>query len=189
VLALGVWLAGAVTFNLLNRAPVSNMVGGMATGCAVWLVGRAVRNQRRLADELARTTALLQAERQDRTLLAAAAERARIARELHGLVAQGIVSMIVQAESAQTIALSDPAGAAAAIRAVEHTGRQALTEMRQILGALRAPGRPPDLEPVAVAGQAPSPTPEPVAMSEGEPIMGPTRFSVAPPGRGQVTRL
>ncbi|HEX3542019.1 MAG TPA: sensor histidine kinase [Acidimicrobiales bacterium] len=164
VLALGVWLAGAVTFNLLSRASVSAMVGGTAMGCAVWLVGRMARNQRRLADQLAHANALLQAELRDRMLLAAAAERARIARELHGLVARGIVSMIVQAESAQTVITTDPAAATAAIPAIEHTGREALVEMRQILGALRAPGRPPDLEPVPLVGQVPSLTPEPATL-------------------------
>jgi signal transduction histidine kinase len=147
VLGLGIWLIGAVLFDLFSRAPVGVTVGGMAMGSAVWVVGRVVRNQRRLADELRRTAEVLASERHDRTRLAVAAERARIARELHGLVARGIVAMIVQADSARTLLDTDPDAATAALPAIEGAGRDALHQMRQILGALRAPGRPPELEP------------------------------------------
>lgn len=148
LLGLGIWLVGAVVINLLSHAQAADLLGGIAMGCAVWAVGRVARNQRQLGDELAGTAALLRSERQDRTRLAVAAERTRIAREVHGLVARGVIAKVVQAESAQTIVTSDPVAAIAAAAAIEGSGREALAEMRHILGALRAPDRRGDLQPL-----------------------------------------
>jgi signal transduction histidine kinase len=70
--------------------------------------------------------------------LATAQERARIARELHDVVAHGLSLMVVQAEAAEEMLAHDPSAAAVPLRRVQETGRQSLAEMRRLLGVLRA---------------------------------------------------
>ena len=64
-------------------------------------------------------------------------ERTRIASELHDVVAHALSAMTVQATAARRLAEGDPARAASAFAAVEGTGREALTELRRLLGVLR----------------------------------------------------
>jgi signal transduction histidine kinase len=70
--------------------------------------------------------------------LAAAEERARIARELHDVVAHGLSLMVVQAEAAEELMDRAPADARERLHRVQDTGRQSLGEMRRLLGVLRA---------------------------------------------------
>jgi signal transduction histidine kinase len=102
-----------------------------------WAVGRAVRAQRRLNEELARKAERIAAERDSRERLAIADERTRIARELHAVVAGRVSAMVVQTEAAQQLLDEDLDRADAAMAAVEEAGREALSEMRRILGVLR----------------------------------------------------
>lgn len=71
---------------------------------------------------------------QDRVLVE---ERARIARELHDVVAHGLSVIVVQASAARRILDRDPEGTASALEQIEETGRTALNEMRQVLAAIR----------------------------------------------------
>jgi signal transduction histidine kinase len=73
--------------------------------------------------------------------LAAAEERARIARELHDVVAHGLSLMVVQAEAAEELMDRAPADARERLHRVQDTGRQSLGEMRRLLGVLRAGGQ------------------------------------------------
>lgn len=68
---------------------------------------------------------------------ALAAERARIARELHDVVAHQMTTVVLQAQGAAAVLADDPARAAAALRSIEVGARSALTEMRRLLGVLR----------------------------------------------------
>ncbi len=97
---------------------------------APWVAGRAVR-QRRLND-----TEL----EQEKTRAAAAIveERARIARELHDVVAHSISVMVLQARGGRRVLESDPADAREAFGVIESTGQQALDEMRRLVGMLRS---------------------------------------------------
>lgn len=97
----------------------------------VWLVGGGVR--RRRAEEAERRR--LAAE------VAAAAERARIARELHDVVTHHVTAMVVQADAAQFLLTSAPERVGESLTAVSGTGRRALTELRYLLGVLEATGR------------------------------------------------
>jgi signal transduction histidine kinase len=81
--------------------------------------------------------ARLQVERDQQSLLAAAAERARIARELHDIVAHNLSVMIALADGAAFAAARTPARSVEAMQTVSATGRQALGEMRRLLGVLR----------------------------------------------------
>jgi signal transduction histidine kinase len=79
----------------------------------------------------------LELERADRAAEAALEERTRIAGELHDVVAHALSAMVVQASGARRLAERDPARAADAFQAVETSGREALTEIRRLLGVLR----------------------------------------------------
>jgi len=84
--------------------------------------------------------AALEGELERETELAAAEERARIARELHDVVAHGLSLMVVQAEAAEEMLAHSPEAAAAPLHRVQETGRQSLAEMRRLLGVLRSAG-------------------------------------------------
>jgi signal transduction histidine kinase len=111
------------------------------------------RRQWSLAERVIDTHLLLAAERDDRERLAIASERARIARELHTLVADGVVAMIVSATAARTAIRDDEKSALTAIGTIEETGRRALARMRDILGVLRAPHSSPPVLPSPGLGQ------------------------------------
>lgn len=114
---------------------------------AFWYAGRRVRARgeylrllRERAEQLEREQ-LVEAER------AVATERTRIARELHDIVAHQVSLMTVQAGAAKTIVDADPDAAAEAMRSVEVAGRQALDELRHLLGVLRPDRGGNELEP------------------------------------------
>jgi len=107
-----------------------------------WLVGFVIRRQLdlratqvKLATEAAELTADRQREEARRVRLA---ERLRIARELHDVVAHHISVVVIQAQGAQRISERDPGRARAAMAEAERTGRAALDEMRRLLGLLRS---------------------------------------------------
>lgn len=102
-----------------------------------WFAGRVAREWAQRAKELERVNAALKAEQEQRSLLAVADERSRIARELHDVVAHSISVMVVQAEGAKRMMDRDPGRARAALEQIEGTGRAALIEMRRLLGVLR----------------------------------------------------
>jgi signal transduction histidine kinase len=114
-------------------------------GAFAWLAGRVVRARTRLAVELHEAAARLAEAGEEERRRAAVDERRRIARELHDLVAHSISVMVVQAGGARRIIDRDPRRALEAAARIERTGREALTEMRHLLGML-ADG-PPALAP------------------------------------------
>jgi signal transduction histidine kinase len=144
---LAVWVSGAVLDGIVCHAVLGDFVGATATGIVVWAVGRAIRSRRMLIEQLQRTSAQLAAERAHRERLAVAGERSRIARELHAVVAGNVAAMVVQAEATQRVLRPDQARADATMGAIEDTGRQALSEMRRILGVLRHTGDAGEREP------------------------------------------
>jgi signal transduction histidine kinase len=99
-------------------------------GLAPWLAGRASRARRLRAEALDR-------ERDQRARAAASEERQRIARELHDVVAHGVVLMVVQAQGARRVLDHDVDRAREALEAIEETGQTALAEIRRSLGILR----------------------------------------------------
>jgi len=102
-----------------------------------WLIGQGLRRWERNAALLREHLDEVTATEQARAAAAVADERARIARELHDVVAHSISVMVVKAGSARLRLRSDPATSEQALLSVEQTGRQALTEMRRMLGVLR----------------------------------------------------
>jgi signal transduction histidine kinase len=120
--------------DLVDAAFVSFALAG------AWLLGDRARVQRALTAELAERALRLERERAGEAQRAVASERARIARELHDVVAHHVSMMVVQAEAGPVAVEGDPARAAGAFEAIAATGRQALVEMRRLLGVLRGDG-------------------------------------------------
>jgi signal transduction histidine kinase len=98
-----------------------------------WFAGRVSRSRRQ-------RIASLELEQEQRTQIALADERARIARELHDVVAHSVGVIVVQAQGARRMIHRDPARADEALATIEDTARSALGEMRRSLGVLRSEG-------------------------------------------------
>lgn len=125
------------------------------------------------ADSLERELSLLADRAEERAEWARTEERTRIAREMHDVVAHRVSLMVVHAAALQAIAVKDPAKAVKNAALVGDMGRQALTELREMLGVLRAePAKPAALSaPVAlVAGFEDGPT-----LGELEALVGQSR--------------
>jgi signal transduction histidine kinase len=101
-----------------------------------WLVGRIVAARVELAAELSDKADRLEREQEKQAQLAVAEERARIARELHDVVAHNVSVMVVQAAAARRMIDHDASKAKEALGSVEQTGRSALREMRRVVGML-----------------------------------------------------
>ena len=112
-----------------------------------WTVGVTVRTRRAYVAALEARAELLEREREDNARLAVALERGRIAREMHDVVAHNVSVVVVQAAAAERMVETDPERARQAMREVAATGRQALTEMRRLLGVLRDGDASDDLGP------------------------------------------
>jgi signal transduction histidine kinase len=127
---LGVMVAGGAIVGALHHGSLSVKLGNFAFGLvltvATWSIGRVVRSRTERGDKL-------EAEQH----VAVADERARIARELHDVIAHSVSVMVVQAGAAEEVLDSRPDQALAALRAVQETGRQALVEMSRLVGLLR----------------------------------------------------
>ncbi|MEW2328645.1 sensor histidine kinase [Micromonospora chersina] len=117
---------------VLTASDLWSRTGGVVYAAVMiapaWMIGWLVRERRALAarqgEHLARQ--------------AAAEERLRVARELHDVVAHTLSLIVVKAAVANHVAEADPREAGAALRVIEETGRTALTDVRRVLGALRA---------------------------------------------------
>jgi len=112
------------------------------------LLGRLVRDRAKLGRALRAKTAALEADRAARSAAAVSQERGRIAGELHGMVSTALASMVERSGDAERLARSDPTTAAAALEAIETTGRDALGEIRMLLGVLRRDDDTAALEPL-----------------------------------------
>ncbi|MEV7124839.1 sensor histidine kinase [Streptomyces sp. NPDC093260] len=102
-----------------------------------WVLGDSMRTRRAYFAQLEERAARLEKEREAQAQVAVAAERARIARELHDVVAHNVSVMVVQADGAAYVLDAAPDQAKKALETISSTGRQALAEMRRLLGVLR----------------------------------------------------
>ncbi|MFI9151179.1 sensor histidine kinase [Streptomyces sp. NPDC053367] len=102
-----------------------------------WVLGDSLRTRRAYFAQLEERAARLEKEREAQAKVAVAAERARIARELHDVVAHNVSVMVVQADGAAYVLDAAPDQAKKALETISSTGRQALAEMRRLLGVLR----------------------------------------------------
>ncbi len=102
-----------------------------------WVIGDSMRTRRAYYAQLEERAERLQREREAQSKAAVAAERARIARELHDVVAHNVSVMVVQADGAAYVLDGSPDQAKQALGTISQTGRLALAEMRRLLGLLR----------------------------------------------------
>lgn len=114
------------------------VLGVISLHIAAAVSGEVVYERRQRGIRLLARAALAEAEGETRARLAVVEERTRIAREMHDIVAHGMSVISVQASAAQEIARADPERTISILEDIEDTGREALTEMRRMLGLLRS---------------------------------------------------
>jgi signal transduction histidine kinase len=137
VLASTRWFAGPAQLNGLVYG--TSVIGVVVV--AAWSLGDLRRARLQRLSSLQERARLLELERDQEMRLAATAERARIAREMHDVVAHSLSVVIAQADGGRYAGENDPAAATGALEAIAATGRQALTDMRSLLGVLRDGGQ------------------------------------------------
>jgi signal transduction histidine kinase len=152
--AAGITAAVALTGALLfdPGADLEDATVQILLFATAWLLGDSTRRRRDAATALAERNEQLERTRAAESAAAVAAERSRIARELHDVVAHHLSMMVVQAEGGAVAAGRDPAKAEATFDAIGAAGKQALTEMRRLLGVLKQDG-PAALAPQPSAGE------------------------------------
>jgi signal transduction histidine kinase len=121
-----------------HTQPYDAIVSALTT-LGAWGAAVVVRNRQASVQEAESRAERAESERDDDVARAAAAERTRIARELHDVVAHHVSLMAVQAEAASSLLPGRPDAAARSVEVIADTARQALTELRRLLGVLREP--------------------------------------------------
>ena len=114
---------------------------------APWCVGRVARERSRRAAAFSELAAQTAAEHEAHEQAVIAQERVRIGRELQDIIAHSVSAMVIQASGARQLLRSDPERAHDSILTVEHTGREALGDLRRLLGMLRKDDDPRALAP------------------------------------------
>ncbi|HWY90418.1 MAG TPA: histidine kinase [Solirubrobacteraceae bacterium] len=155
-------VAGSVFggFVLLSEPSVSGGIGNAlfvmsVVFAAPWLVGRVARERSRRTAAFRELAAQTAAEHEERERAAIAQERVRIGRELQDIIAHSVSAMVIGAGGARQLLRSDPDRARESILTVEQTGREALAEMRRLLGILRRDDDPRALAPQPGLGRLP----------------------------------
>ena len=121
-----------------HTQPYDAVVSALTT-LGAWGAAVVVRNRQASVREAELRADRAESTRDDEVARAAAAERTRIARELHDVVAHHVSLMAVQAEAASSLLPGRPEDAARSVDVIADTARQALTELRRLLGVLRGP--------------------------------------------------
>ncbi len=149
VWVFGYWLAGtAVIAYSVSGGSVAKVLGPwLVVGGLPFALGRTLETRRKLLGELAAKRARLEGEHEVRARCAAGEERTRMARELHDVIAHCLTVMVVQTGGARRVARDDLAAASTALALVGRSGREALVELRRLVGVVRRSGD--DLAPVA----------------------------------------
>jgi len=132
---------------LVEGDRLANVAGEWLVVGGVWLLGRWVRQRRRGTADLEAHAAQLEADRDARARAAVADERARIAREMHDAVAHSVSVMVLQAGAAEQVMSVAPERARAALVTIQDTGREAIVELRRMLGLLRDDAGDSSLDP------------------------------------------
>jgi len=161
--SLGVLIAGGALAVITDQAVLAAIAGGpgqetrswadnwlgkpgnavvpalaVSTLAAAWFAGRGARARRAYLAEAERRARDAERDRDRQADLAAAAERARITRELHDVIAHALSVMVIQAQGAgAALRRRHPEDTASALDAIVATGRDALTETRRLLGVVR----------------------------------------------------
>ena len=154
VAAFGV--AVALVGSALNDEVLGEYVGAVAVVVFPAIAGRVVRRHREQERRLEELTRHLEHERERASHAAVAEERARIARELHDVVAHGVSVIAIQSDAAEAALDRDPALAREPLRTIRGSATEALGEMRRLLEVLREDGEDSELEPQPGLAQLPA---------------------------------
>jgi signal transduction histidine kinase len=127
-------VAGAVSAVCLVSTPNDVIFPVSFFAILPWAIGRVIRNQTQLARELTEKAEREEHAREEEEARATASERARVARELHDVLAHNLTVMVIQAAAARRVLERDPEAAADAARLIGRTGREAMTELRHVFG-------------------------------------------------------
>jgi signal transduction histidine kinase len=144
---VGAGVVLAALGSAIHGAVFGDYFGALSAVVAPAVVGRFVRHQREQSRRLQELTGQLERERELNVARALADERARIARELHDVVAHTISVVAIQADAAEAALDADPARARAPLQTIRRSAAEALTEMRRLLAVLRANEPPGELAP------------------------------------------
>jgi len=172
------WVVSAITVYGVGRAALLpghtpyDFFVGVLEFAAAGLAGIISRTRRAYLREVEARAEHAEAERDREVALAAAQERTRIARELHDVVAHHVSLMAVQSEAAASLLPGRPAEAGKSVQIIGETAREALTELRRLLGVLRGPADPAD--PADQAGRRANTSPSP-SISRLDPVLVPVR--------------
>ena len=128
-------LIGAILYESVG---FESVIFVLVSGTIALFLGREVHSRRAEVQTLVERAARAEAEREEEARIAVEEERARIARELHDVVAHQMVVMTVQAEGASRLARDADPRVREALTTISHTGREGLVEMRRMVGVLRA---------------------------------------------------
>lgn len=143
---LQAWLGAAATYLvywitvLATHGTPDHNSGVLVIVLFALLVGINIGNRRRYLEALLERAAQLVRERDQQGQLATAAERSRIAREMHDVVAHSLSVMVRLSDGADAVAETDPARSREAVRQIGQVGRDSLRDMRRLLGVLREDG-------------------------------------------------
>ena len=137
VVAAWSWIGGfgAPTITLSAVTPYVVTIAAIVT--AAWALGSAAQTRERYVASLVARAEQAERMAEREVELAARDERSRIAREMHDVVAHGLSVIVVQADGATYAAAKDPQVAVSTLETISAAGREALTEMRRLLGLLR----------------------------------------------------
>ena len=141
--------------SLVAGKPVGTVAGPDVTLLIAFSLGVGFARSRRRAEGHARRAAQAERDAARAAERAVAEERARIARELHDVISHDVSVMVVQAAVERRAVGSDSSMTAQTLESIESTGREALAELRRMLGVLRKPGERAPLEPQPGLGQMP----------------------------------
>ena len=148
-IGLAVVTVGIVTvvYNIPGTTTTSNFVFITLRFVVAWLAGYALRERAEQAEAAEQRAIQAEREREAAARVAVAEERARIARELHDIVAHAVSVMVLQVGAVSHRLPDSLAEDREALRSVERAGRTALTEMRRLLSAMRHEGEEAELVP------------------------------------------
>jgi signal transduction histidine kinase len=139
--------ADAIVVHNDPHGGVGNFVFTLVVFGIAWTIGFAVSRKFHEAEEARQRALAAERAREERAWLAVSDERARIARELHDVVGHSVSVMTVQASAARRLLRPHQERERQALLVVEQTGREALAEMRRMVGVLRRPEEAPALAP------------------------------------------
>jgi signal transduction histidine kinase len=136
---LGVWVQ--------SRSISTAIFNALLVGALPWGAGRMLRVREAAASAQRELAERVDARREEDARAASLEERTRIARELHDVIAHSVSVMVIQAGGARLVMGTDMQQAEISLRAAEHAGREALAEIRRLLGVLDTTEEPGELAP------------------------------------------